>query len=502
MKTKKFALLLNLVLLASLILTACGSAAVSTEAPAVTEAPASTQALAATEAPAATAAPTVAPVVAAPDGTIPFPAEIAGGRPVEISVVGIPTEANPTGLADWNAAVARFEAKYPNVKVTGNDYVYDPTTFPALVAGDQVPTVFQGYLTDRDLMLGQGLAADLTSFYKTTKLDEIYNPNLLSLVSKDGKIYGMPMAAYVMGMAYNIKMLKDAGYDAPPTTWEELGPMAQKLTNRDAGVAGFSFIRGEPHQAGWHETVIAYNFGLKDTNIVTKGADGKYTAAFDNAQTLTALNFIKDLQWKYDALPRELLDWPTNGEALATDTAAMVLMAGSQLAWIKQTYPDVDMNQFGFAPLPAGPDGNRVSLGGGDVAFINAKSSADQIEAGFYYRLFVQFDEGEVKARFEATKTNPTAVIGDPSYPMYVGPFQEKIDTLTKEYANLPVDNYTLFNKAAIGLQNEPQIAGQDYYAALGNVVSLIVSDKNTDPAAALTDAAKVFQTNVLDQLK
>jgi ABC-type glycerol-3-phosphate transport system substrate-binding protein len=493
MKLKPFALLLNLAVLAALVLSACGTAPAATEVPAAEEVPAATE-----EAPAANEE---APV-AAPEGTLIFPDEIAGGRPVEISVVGIPTEANPTGLADWNAAVARFMAKYPNVTVTGNDYVYDPTTFPALVAGDQVPTVFQGYLTDRDLMVGQGLAADLTSFYKASKLDEVYNPNLLSLVTADGKIYGMPIEAYVMGLAYNIQLLKDAGYDAPPTTWDELGPMAQKLTNRDAGIAGFSFIRGEAHQAGWHGTIIAYNFGLDDATIVTKSADGKYAAGFDNAQTVAALNYIKDLQWKYDALPRELLEWPTNGEVLATGNAAMVLMAGGQLEWIKQTYPDVDMSQFGFAPLPAGPDGKMVSLGGGDVAFINAKASADEIEAGFYYRLFYQFSEGEVKARYEATKTNPTAVIGEPSYPIYVGAFQEKIDALTLEYANLPVENYELFNSADIGLQNEPQIAGQDYYAALGNVVSLIVSDQSTDPAAALTEASDLFQTNVLDQLK
>jgi multiple sugar transport system substrate-binding protein len=305
-----------------------------------------------------------------------------------------------------------------------------------------------------------------------------------------------------MGMAYNIKMLKDAGYDAPPTTWDELGPMAQKLTNRDAGVAGFSFIRGEAHQAGWHMTTIAYNFGLKDTDIVTKNADGKYTAGFDNAPTLAALNFVKDMQWKYDALPRELLDWAKNGEQLATNKAAMVLMASDQLVWIKQTYPDVDMTQFGFAPLPAGPDGKMVSLGGGDVAFINAKAEPDQIEAGFYYRLFVQFDEGEIKAKYEAAKTNPTAVIGEPTFPLYQGAFQDKIAGLAKEYANLPSDNYTLFNTAVIGLQNQPQISGQDYYAALGDVVSKIVSDKNTDPAAALTAAQATFQTNVLDQAK
>jgi ABC-type glycerol-3-phosphate transport system substrate-binding protein len=497
MKTKKFALLLNLVMLAALVLAACGGTPAATEAPAEVEAPAETEAPVATEPPAGQPAP-----VEESTGPIVFPDEIAGGRPVEISVVGIPTEANPTGLADWNAAVARFMAKYPNVTVTGNDYVYDPTTFPALVAGDQVPTVFQGYLTDRDLMVGQGLAADLTSYFKASKLDEVYNPNLMSLVSADGKIYGMPIEAYVMGLAYNIQMLKDAGYDAPPTTWEELGPMAQKLTNRDAGIAGFSFIRGEAHQAGWHGTVIAYNFGLDDAVIVTKGDDGKYIAGFDNEQTLAALNYIKDLQWKYDALPRELLEWPTNGEILATGNAAMVLMAGGQLEWIKQTYPDVDMTQFGFAPLPAGPDGKMVSLGGGDVAFINAKATPDQIEAGFYYRLFYQFDDGEVKARYEATKTNPTAVIGEPSYTIYVGSFQEKIDALNKEYANLPIENYELFNHAEIGLQNEPQIAGQDYYAALGNVVSLIVTEENTDPAAALTEAAELFQTNVLDQLK
>jgi ABC-type glycerol-3-phosphate transport system substrate-binding protein len=218
------------------------------------------------------------------------------------------------------------------------------------------------------------------------------------------------------------------------------------------------------------------------------------------------LNFIKDLQWKYDALPRDLLDWPSNGDALATGRAAMVLMAGSQLKWIKETYAEVDMNQFGFAPLPAGPNGEMVSLGGGDVAYISAKATDDQKEAAFYYRLFTQFDEGEIKAKYEATKTNPTAVIGEPNYPLYVGDFQKKIDALTNEYANLPVENYKLFNDAVIegkvGLQNEPQIAGQDYYAAVGDVVNKIVTDKNVDPATALTAASKTFQTNVLDLLE
>jgi multiple sugar transport system substrate-binding protein len=170
MKTKKFALLLNLAMLAALILAACGGTPAVTEAPAE---PAETEAPAATEPSIATEAPVESE---APAGTIMFPDQIAGGRPVEITVVGMPPESNPTGLEGWNAAVARFQAKYPNVTVIGSDYAYAPDTFPALVAGDQVPTVFHAYLTDRNQMIDQGIAADLTSFYKASKLDEVYNP--------------------------------------------------------------------------------------------------------------------------------------------------------------------------------------------------------------------------------------------------------------------------------------------------------------------------------------
>jgi hypothetical protein len=103
MKVKSFAMLFNGVLLASLILSACG-------APATTQAPVATDEAPATEATAVPAAPATE-AAAVPEGSIIFPDQIAGGRPVEISVVGIPTEANPTGLADWNAAVERFQAK-------------------------------------------------------------------------------------------------------------------------------------------------------------------------------------------------------------------------------------------------------------------------------------------------------------------------------------------------------------------------------------------------------
>ncbi|MCJ7651087.1 MAG: extracellular solute-binding protein, partial [Candidatus Lokiarchaeota archaeon] len=170
-----------------------------------------------------------------------MPEQIAEGRPVAITVAGAPAESQPVLVAAWEEKAARFKELYPNVIIIGSDYTYSPDSFAALVAGNQVPTTFQVYLTDPGMMIDQGVPADLTSFFEAQGLGEVYNPGLLSMVSRDEKVYGIPMAAYTMGLVYNISMLEDAGFDGPPTTWDELVTMAEALTDRDAGVAGFSF---------------------------------------------------------------------------------------------------------------------------------------------------------------------------------------------------------------------------------------------------------------------
>ncbi len=503
MKPRSRIMLLSAVsFLAVLALSAC-----TTATPAATEANTAVPATAM----AATAAPaTAAPVATAAQGALPavlkMPAQIAGGKPVTISVVGRPPDSQASLLAAWQASVARFEKLYPNVAINGTDYAYSPDTFPAMVAANQVPTLFQAYVTDPDKMISQGVAADLTSFYQAQGLDKIYNSNVLSLVSRNGKYYAIPMDMYIQGLGYNIKMLKDAGFSAPPKTWDELATMAQKLTNRDAGVSGFAMITGEPHQAGWHTTVMAYNFGLVSTDIVT-GAKGSYKQGWGSSDAvLSTLKYINDLRWKYDVLPRAGLVWDTNNTAFVNNQSAMTLIAGDVFTWIRQTYPDADMTQLGYAPLPAGPDGKSVSLMGGNIAFISAKASPEQIEAAAYFRLWYQLDPNEIVTRYELSKSDKTQVVGAPEMPLFTGDYQTQTAALEKQYATLPVDNYKPFKDAfatgASTVMSEPLIAGQDYYAALGNVVSDIVSKQGVDIAAELTAAAQTFQTNILDKMQ
>jgi multiple sugar transport system substrate-binding protein len=495
MKTNRFSLLFNAFVVASMLfLAACGTAA--TTAP-----------VQATTAPVATTAPavaTAAPTQASVPAVLKMPAQIAGGRPVAITVAGAPPDSQPTLAANYQAAINRFEALYPNVTIRPSDYTYNPSTFAALVAGKQVPTLFQVYFTDPQKMVADGVAADLTTIFQAQGLDKVYNPQVLSLVTVNGKIYGLPMKAYAMGLAYNKTMLKAAGFDNPPTTWDELETMAKKLTNRDNGVAGFSFIFGDPVQAGWHTSILSFDFGVKNTDLVNQ-VDGKYVANFDNPAMLATLNMIHNLRWVDDVLPRENNAWDTNGQALATGHEAMALMASDQFTWIKQTFTDVDMSQFGFAPLPA-VNGVSVSQVGGDVAMVSATATPDQIEAATYYRMWLQFDPGEISTRYTLSASDPTVVVGGPSMPLYTGDYQTATAALEAKYSNLPVD-YALFQQGIVSGKTQVMLEpgfgfGQDFYGILGPAVSTIVTDKNANVAALLTAAQKTFQTNVLDLKK
>jgi multiple sugar transport system substrate-binding protein len=203
-------------------------------------------------------------------------------------------------------------------------------------------------------------------------------------------------------------------------------------------------------------------------------------------------------------LSKETLDWPGNGTQLATGKAAMVMMAGDQYNWIKTTYRETDMNNLGFAPLPAG-SGGIVSLTGGDTYMVSSEATDDQKEAALYFQLWRLFDPTEVKLGLEAQKAEENPAVGGPALPLYKGEYQAARFAFAKPYYTLPYDNYSAFLDAISSgkakLQVEPTPAGQEYYQAVGAVVSAILTDQNADPAASLKEAAQTFQATQLDRL-
>lgn len=432
---------------------------------------------------------------------VAMPEQIAEGRDVTISVSDKPAADQPEELAIWEEQVAKFQEMYPNVTIEGLELKYDPTAFIAMIAGNQLPTLFKTYFTEPEKFISQEAIADLTPYFEAAGLNEVFNENVLAIASQDGKLYGIPTFAYSLGLAYNIEMLSAAGYDAPPATWAELAEMAVALTDKENNVAGFAFINDGSAASGWHYTNIAYGFGASPEDIIKPNGDGTYTAQFGEGATVDALQFVKDLAWEYDVLPGATLDWANITEALASDRVAMVIYAGDQFSFMMNQFPDADLTRYGYAPVPAGPEG-RIALTGGDVWMIDSAASDDQREAAFYFQIWRQLDPVEYESSI-ITQSETGRAVGQPVLPLYVGDYQAKIEEFRAQYDVLPVENYTLFNEAVksgeLKLQAEPPAKAQDYYTELGVLVSEVLSNEDADPAARLAEVEEEFQAFVLD---
>ncbi len=448
------------------------------------------------------AALSVMPVFAQDAAPVPeiltLPEQIAGGRPVTITVSEMPSADQAEARATWEATAQRFMDLYPNVTIEGSELQYDPAAFTALIAGQQLPTLFRAYFTDPPTFVGQNAVADLTPYFESAGVADVFNPAILRNMTQDGKVYAIPRDAYALGLAYNIPMLAAAGFDAPPTTWQELADMAVALTDRENNVAGFAFINDGSAATGWHFTNIAYGFGATPEDIIHANDDGTHTAAFGEGATVEALEFLQSLRWDLDVLPGATLDWGSISEALVSGRVAMVIYAGDQFNWDYTQFPDADLTQFGYAAAPAGPNG-RITLSGGNLWMVSNFATADQQEAAAYFQLWRQFDPVEMQTAIEVT----TEAVGMPTLPMYVGDYQAAYAAFRAPYNKLPVENYAPFIDAVTGgevtIQTEPSPNVQDYYSEMGVLISEVMSVDGTDVPSRLAEVAEEFQAFVLE---
>ena len=119
-------------------------------------------------------------------------------------------------------------------------------------------------------------------------------------------------------------LVDENGYPLYPKTWDELAETTKKI--KDAtGQAGLCLL-AKDNAGGWHWSNIAWCFGA---TLTIDNGDGTFTANLNSPEAIAAMNYVKDLKWKYDVLTADPLneDWGTGFTALGTGTAAMYIAA-------------------------------------------------------------------------------------------------------------------------------------------------------------------------------
>ncbi|WP_084658656.1 ABC transporter substrate-binding protein [Thermogemmatispora onikobensis] len=408
---------------------------------------------------------------------------------VTATVNTLPPSTNPGAVYVFNQVVKDFEQAYPHEHIVGKNDPYDPTTYFAKLAANQLEDGVQSYFTEPPLLIARHAVADITSLARSWPSFKDYIPSIASIVTRGDRVYGIPVNGYVLGIFYNRKLFQGAGLDPdkPPTTWEEFRGYARQLTS--SKVAGFAET-STANQGGWHFTNWMYTAGGD-----LESADGT-KALFNSTQGVSVLNFLKAMRFTDRSMTQQqLLTQADTLQLLATGKVAMVVMAPDQLNALQAQY-QANLKDFGIGPMPQ--NGGNAALTGGNLWVFNPKSAPEVIKAAFDYVIYSNFNL-EVVERSLAQQAAAGQAVGAPTAVLFQGAFQQQLSALYRKYATVPLENYTAFMNAQLQLRPEPRNQTQKMYAALDPVMQAILTDPKADPETLLNQAAHQFQ-QILDQ--
>lgn len=421
-----------------------------------------------------------------------------------------PEDVDTAAVESHETYIAEFNKLYPDVTVDRVHYKYATDTFVPMAEAGTVPTVFETWFTEPQKLINGGFVADITSALEARGWLDKMNPSIRTLLTgPDGKVYGVPRDGYALGLMINVEVFEDAGLvdenGVPlyPKTWEELAETAAKIKEA-TGSAGLCLL-AKDNAGGWHFSNIAWCFGATFQN---QDANGIWAANLNSPEVVAAMNYVKDLKWKYDVLTSDPTseDWGTGFTQLGTGAAAMYIAANDAVS--QPTFNNgLPVDKLMMCGIPAGP-GGAYSLFGGTPYMFAANATEDEIKAALDYL--------EVMGKAPVlTETAKAGLIEDARYRKdngipVINEFPSWSDdaliearrAVVAEYSNVDAAMFQPYFDAVATEGNlrmeEPQMT-QEMYAELTKVLQAVVTDENAD-AQALLDTANTNFQKILDE--
>jgi raffinose/stachyose/melibiose transport system substrate-binding protein len=225
-----------------------------------------------------------------------------------------------------------------------------------------------------------GMMKDITEDMKKDGWADSVAPGALGVYSYQGKNYGVPHDMGMVGMWYNKALFKEAGIDAPPTTWTELLDDVQKL--KDAGITPITVGEGDKWPGHFWWVYLAVRIGGQEAfDAAASGsgsfADPPFVQAGEKLQELMALEPFPDgyLGLNYgeaagifgnkEAAMQLMGQWDPN---VQKDNSADGVGVGEDLGW------------FPFPAVEGGAGAPTDALGGGNGWGVGKDAEPEAIE--------------------------------------------------------------------------------------------------------------------------
>lgn len=410
----------------------------------------------------------------------------ADGGKLELRVVSLIPGSDQAAFDAFDEQVSQFEEANPDIDIQAEEYEWTGPTFAAQLAGGTLPDVFTIPFTDVQTLIQNGQLADVTSQFDSLDYASKFNQNVLDVASRDGRVYGIPFAAYGNGLHYNRELFTQAGLDpdTPPTTWEEVREAAAAIS-KATGQAGYSMM-SQGNTGGWQLAVATYARGGR----LQEPAGDSFTMTADNQGTKAALEYLRELRWEDNSMGSNfLLDWGTINQAFAAGQIGM-FTSGSDIYGNLVQAQNINPDDYGLTTLPLeGSDAGVLT--GGAVAAMSIQADEEHKNAAakwvdFYY-LQKQVNE-DAAVKDAQTLSASGQPVGIPSLPIFDQETLDQTRAWTAEYINVPESQINFFLDGIYDqdIVPEPQAHTQELYSALDNVVQAVLTDENADIDALL----------------
>ena len=313
--------------------------------------------------------------------------ELAYKGELEIMHYSTSEESEGNGGSDgFRTVLAAWDEAHPDITLNQNVLANAEykTQIATLAAAGDLPDVFllQGMNT-KD-WAKQGLIMDLTDTIKASPYYNDYVQNYFTPFTDGDSIYGYPVltGGTCTVVIYDKAMWKEAGYDAFPTTWEDVEKAAEYFNGQ--GITTVAFGNGGKWQANSDFlSTLGNRYTGPDWFLSLINKDG---AAFTDEAFVKALKETQHLFTETDIF-NEDFNAVTNEDAreyyISGDAAAFIGGNWDE-SYIWATLKESDeekWNNMGFAVLPQPADAteapNSQNIGLGYAVAINSKLADD-----------------------------------------------------------------------------------------------------------------------------
>ncbi len=271
-----------------------------------------------------------------------LPFRLPGAGPTRLTVL---THWGSQPLKDVLEPLFReYEKQNPNVQIEHQTVEFGELLKRITTGrlGGVAPDIYHFY----NLWLPEFVGSDILHTPPTEVVTEIrqgYSPSTVEGVTYRGQVWGFPTEVNTYLLISNKQLLKEAGIEKPPATWDELRALAPKATRKEGGKVvqiGFLLIKG------WDSGVVHPWTALLWSN------NGEYVAKDYSRVLFNEPPGIETLELELDLIKSGAADLGFTMDDFVAGKVAMTIMANWWGAALRKGLPGGIDNVL-VTPIPA-----------------------------------------------------------------------------------------------------------------------------------------------------